>query len=105
MRTAKPELQESVNKHGDESWEALFGQEECGLVQQSLGCLWGSALRVPLPQFLDLGFFLSVQSKKGASGVSGGSSGKDLSSYRRGFGSFVLLCRFVIRNKPLALAE
>lgn len=57
MRTAKPELQESVNKHGDESWEALFGQEAYGLVQQSLGCLWGSALRVPLPQFLGLGFF------------------------------------------------
>lgn len=62
----------------------------------------GMQLFPPTPPF----FFLpSLTAKKGVSGVSSDSSGKDLSSYKTGFGSFVLLCNFVIRNKPLALTE
>lgn len=93
------EGQEAANKGEYGSWEALLGEEESGWSSSPWNAhraqLWGNAAVL----------FLSSYSKKGASGVSSDSSGKVLSSYKIGFGSFVLLCNFVIRNQLLALTE
>lgn len=93
------EGQDAANKCGYGSWKALLGQEASGLVQQPLRCTQGSALvGMQMPHFLP-----PTAKKKVLQEFQAIAQGRFC--HLIDFGSFVLLCNFVIRNKLLALTE